>query len=74
MNHPPLLLELFTEELPPKSLKRLGESLSQSIYESLNKAQLLSASSTYQSFASPRRLAVLISDVLDQAPDYPVRE
>ncbi|NDH79683.1 MAG: glycine--tRNA ligase subunit beta, partial [Burkholderiaceae bacterium] len=42
MNHPPLLLELFTEELPPKSLKRLGESFSQSIYESLNKAQLLS--------------------------------
>ncbi|MEY3352101.1 MAG: glycyl-tRNA synthetase, beta subunit, partial [Pseudomonadota bacterium] len=74
MNHPPLLLELFTEELPPKSLKRLGESLSQSIYESLKKAQLLSASSTYQSFASPRRLAVLISDVLDHAPDYPVRE
>ena len=74
MNHPPLLLELFTEELPPKSLKRLGESLSQSIYESLNRAQLLSASSAYQSFASPRRLAVLISDVLDQAPDYPVRE
>ncbi|MEN9944059.1 MAG: hypothetical protein RLY18_17 [Pseudomonadota bacterium] len=74
MNHLPLLLELFTEELPPKSLKRLGESLSQSIYESLKKAQLLSASSTCESFASPRRLAVLISDVLDQAPDYPVRE
>ena len=74
MNHPPVLLELFTEELPPKSLKRLGESLSQSIYESLKKAQLLSADSIYQSFASPRRLAVLISDVLDQAPDYPVRE
>jgi glycyl-tRNA synthetase beta chain len=74
MNHLPLLLELFTEELPPKSLKRLGESLSQSIYASLKKAQLLSSSSTCQSFASPRRLAVLISDVLNQAPDYPVRE
>jgi glycyl-tRNA synthetase beta chain len=74
MNRLPLLLELFTEELPPKSLKRLGESLSQSVYESLKKAQLLSSSSTCQSFASPRRLAVLISDVLDQAPDYPVRE
>ncbi|BEI34293.1 glycine--tRNA ligase subunit beta [Polynucleobacter sp. HIN5] len=74
MNHLPLLLELFTEELPPKSLKRLGESFSQSIYESLKKAQLLSTSSTCESFASPRRLAVLISDVLDQAPDYPVRE
>ena len=74
MNRLPLLLELFTEELPPKSLKRLGESLSQSIYESLKKAQLLSSNSTCESFASPRRLAVLISDVLDQAPDYPVRE
>ncbi|BEI37868.1 glycine--tRNA ligase subunit beta [Polynucleobacter sp. HIN7] len=74
MNRLPLLLELFTEELPPKSLKRLGESLSQSIYEGLKRAQLLSASSTCQSFASPRRLAVLISDVLDQASDYPVRE
>ncbi len=74
MNRLPLLLELFTEELPPKSLKRLGESLSQSIFASLKKVQLLSSSSTCQSFASPRRLAVLISDVLDQAPDYPVRE
>ena len=74
MNRLPLLLELFTEELPPKSLKRLGDSLSQSIYESLKKAQLLSSDSTCQSFASPRRLAVLIGDVLDQAPDYPVRE
>lgn len=74
MNRLPLLLELFTEELPPKSLKRLGESLSQSVYDSLKKAQLLSSSSTCKSFASPRRLAVLISDVLDQAPDYPVRE
>ena len=74
MNRLPLLLELFTEELPPKSLKRLGDSLSQSIYESLKKAQLLSSGSTCQSFASPRRLAVLIGDVLDQAPDYPVRE
>ena len=74
MNPLPLLLELFTEELPPKSLKRLGESLSQSIYASLKKAQLLSTDSTCQSFSSPRRLAVLIGDVLDQAPDYPVRE
>ena len=27
MKHAALLVELFTEELPPKSLKRLGESL-----------------------------------------------
>ncbi len=74
MNHLPLLLELFTEELPPKSLEHLGESFSQSIFEGLKKAQLLSPNSACQSFASPRRLAVLITNVLDQAPDYPVRE
>jgi glycyl-tRNA synthetase beta chain len=74
MNYLPLLIELFTEELPPKSLKRLGESFAQSIYTSLSKAQLLSPESTCQAFATPRRLAVLMSHVLDRAPDHPVRE
>lgn len=74
MSHSTLLLELFTEELPPKSLKRLGESFSQSIYQNLKKAQLLTPTSSCESFASPRRLAVLITEVLDRAPDYPVRE
>ncbi|MEN9821404.1 MAG: hypothetical protein RL176_1307, partial [Pseudomonadota bacterium] len=30
MKHDALLVELFTEELPPKSLKRLGDSFAQS--------------------------------------------
>ena len=74
MKHDALLVELFTEELPPKSLKRLGDSFAQSIFQCLSQDHLVNQSATSQSFASPRRLAVLISAVLEQAPDYPVRE
>ena len=69
-----LLVELFTEELPPKSLKRLGDSFAQSVFQSLNQVHLIGANAKLQSFASPRRLALLIEDVLPQAPDHPVRE
>ena len=69
-----LLIEVFTEELPPKSLRRLGEAFSDGIAASLKTAGLLSSSSKINSFATPRRLAVHITDVLNQAPDYPVRE
>ncbi len=74
MKHAALLVELFTEELPPRSLKRLGESFAQSIYQSLNHDHLLGGGASMQSFASPRRLAVLITEVFEQAPDHPVRE
>ena len=69
-----LLIEVFTEELPPKSLRRLGNAFSEGIYTSLKAAGLATDTSTVTGFATPRRLAVLITDVVDQAPDYPVRE
>ncbi len=69
-----LLIEVFTEELPPKSLRRLGDAFSEGIFAALKSAGLTSASSQVTGFASPRRLAVFITDVLAQAPDYPVRE
>ena len=69
-----LLVEVFTEELPPKSLRRLGESFSEGIFSALKTAGLATAASEATSFATPRRLAVQISHVLSQAPDYPVRE
>ncbi len=69
-----LLIEVFTEELPPKSLRRLGESFSEGIFSALKTAGLATAASEATSFATPRRLAVQISKVLSQAPDYPVRE
>ena len=69
-----LLIEVFTEELPPKSLRRLGNAFSEGMYTSLKAAGLASDASVVTGFATPRRLAVLITDVVDQAPDYSVRE
>jgi len=69
-----LLIEVFTEELPPKSLRCLGDAFSEGIFTALKSAGLTSASSQVTGYATPRRLAVMITDVLAQAPDYPVRE
>jgi len=69
-----LLIEVLTEELPPKSLRRLGDAFSEGIFTALKTAGLASESSTVTSFATPRRLAVQVSNVLNQAPDHPVRE
>ena len=69
-----LLIEVFTEELPPKSLRRLGDAFSEGIFAALKSAGLVSESSKFTGFATPRRLAVQVTDVLDQAPDYPVHE
>jgi len=69
-----LLIEVFTEELPPKSLRRLSDALSHGIYSTLQASGLLSPNSIATSYATPRRLAVQITQVLTQAPDYPVRE
>ena len=69
-----LLIEVFTEELPPKSLRRLGDAFSEGIFGALKATGLATTASTVTSFATPRRLAVQVTDVLDQAPDYPVRE
>ena len=69
-----LLIEVFTEELPPKSLRRLGDAFSEGIFSHLKAAKLTTDGSVVTSFATPRRLAVEISNVLERAADYPVRE
>jgi len=63
-----LLIELLTEELPPKALKRLGDSFAEGIAQRLTKDGLCDQHSVVTSFASPRRLAVHITQVLAQAP------
>lgn len=74
MSKAPLILELFTEELPPKALKKLGQSFSESIEQSLKSQGLLADSSVTTSYATPRRLAVHLSKVLDKAPNRAVKE
>ena len=69
-----LLIEVFTEELPPKSLRRLGDAFSDGIFAAIKSAGLASDSSKVTGYATPRRLAIQVTDVLDQAPDFPVRE
>ena len=59
----PLLIELRTEELPPKALNNLGESLAAGVVDGLEKAQLIDGVADYQVFAAPRRLGVLVQNV-----------
>jgi len=68
-----LLVELFVEELPPKSLKKLGESFAEVLSSSL-KAQGLVGATQVTSFASPRRLAVHVANVAAQAADKSVSQ
>lgn len=69
-----LLIEIFTEELPPKALKTLGNHFSQTVFESLQKNNFLEDSAVFQSFATPRRLAVLIRGVLKTSPPQTIRQ
>ena len=69
-----LLIEVFTEELPPKSLRRLGDAFKDGIVTALKAAGLAGENSIATGYATPRRLAVQITNVLSQAPDHPVRE
>ncbi len=68
-----LLVELFVEELPPKALKKLGQAFAAGIAEGLKSRGLAPADSAVTAFASPRRLAVQVSGVRQQAPDGEVR-
>lgn len=65
-----LLIELGTEELPPKALKKLADAFSATLSESLGAAGLLSSNTQIRNYASPRRLAVWMSEVADTQPDF----
>ena len=68
-----LLVELFVEELPPKALKKLGESFATVLADSLKAQGLAGADVAVTPFASPRRLAVHVTDVALRAQDQAVR-
>ena len=69
-----LLVELFVEELPPKSLEKLGESFAAQLADSLKKFGLWESRDDMQVFATPRRLGVYLTTVLDKAADRKVSQ
>ena len=64
-----LLVELVCEELPPKALKKLGESFAATLVASLKAAGLAGDASVASGFASPRRLGVHVTGVAAKAAD-----
>ena len=70
----PLLIELFTEELPPKALRKLGEAFSTIIETSLRADGLIAEGSSTDWFATPRRLAVRINATLSVALASAIKE
>jgi glycyl-tRNA synthetase beta chain len=64
------LVELGTEELPPKALKSLAEAFLSGIEKGLQAAGLDYTNARY--YAAPRRLAVLVEQLAIQQPDRSV--
>ena len=65
-----LLFELRTEELPPRTLQTLSSALTEGIVKGLDAAGI--AHGKARGFATPRRLAVLVSACAESAPDRQV--
>ncbi|RKQ58070.1 glycyl-tRNA synthetase beta chain [Vogesella indigofera] len=64
-----LLIELLTEELPPKALEKLAASFADTITDELKKLQFVASNVQSHVFASPRRLAVQIPTVAAIQPE-----
>ncbi|GIZ52980.1 glycine--tRNA ligase subunit beta [Noviherbaspirillum aridicola] len=69
-----LLVELLTEELPPKALARLGDAFAAGIFNGLRARDFVEADAVATAYASPRRLAVTITRVRATSPDKSIRE
>ncbi|RXZ36614.1 glycine--tRNA ligase subunit beta [Oxalobacteraceae bacterium CAVE-383] len=69
-----LLIELLTEELPPKALAKLGDAFAAGIQSGLQARGFLDAGATATAYATPRRLAVSITNVRAVSLDKAMRE
>ncbi len=67
MSKQDLLFELGTEELPPKALKALSDTLATNIKANLEANDL--EFTKIENFASPRRLAVIVRELSSSQPD-----
>jgi len=69
-----LLVELLTEELPPKVLAKLGDAFAAAIFNGLKTRDFLAEGASATAYATPRRLAVSISQVRATSLDKVIRE
>lgn len=67
-----LLVELGSEELPPKALIQLGSSFADNIKDALSEAEL--GFTNVQWYAAPRRLAVYVSSLAENQQDRVVEK
>lgn len=74
MTAPNLLVELLTEELPPKALPAMGQAFAAGLADRLRTQALLGDDSTVTAYATPRRLAAHITAVAAKAPDRAVAQ
>ena len=66
-----LLVELQTEELPPKALRTLAKAFGEGVAKSLGDRHLTADGSVATCYGAPRRLAVHVTNVLERSPDQP---
>jgi glycyl-tRNA synthetase beta chain len=66
------LVEIGTEELPPKALSRLEQAFAENVLSGINKAGLTVG--PHRSFATPRRLAVLVSELAMSQPPQKIEK
>lgn len=69
-----LLIEIQTEELPPKALDKLSQAFAKNLAESLKEQDLAAPQAEVTAYGSPRRIAALISEVSEVAPDKPFKQ
>jgi glycyl-tRNA synthetase beta chain len=68
-NEASLLIEIGTEELPPKSLDDLAAAFASGIASGLAKRDIAADVASAKTYCSPRRLAVLVPRVAKMQPD-----
>lgn len=64
-----LLVEIGTEELPPRALRRLGAEFAGGLHAALVGARLANDDGHYKWYATPRRLAAWVAEVGARQPD-----
>lgn len=69
-----LLIEIQTEELPPKALENLSSAFAASLFDSLKEQGFTTEDSKVTAFGAPRRIAAEVTAISERSPDKPFRQ